>query len=305
MLKSNEQEQAWLKQLQQDLIQDRKMEKGNRSPLYYGLHQPYEQPVPDGYGDETIFLDPQDQSKYTPEQLLDLISNENKQRMDDEYIYSGVCERDGSYDIDDLSDFINYISANPEILPGNVSEDLTAMEIEHQYRLEPDALFLTRNAADTYLQRYGYNHPHGTVSYAMTAVRSPDFEHLLELLHNIDWDKSKLVLNCPDWYLTETEIKAFLKDYHKGCYQKTDETDAWVNSIWEWLSSQLETRTKEDGSLRYNPRKLSYLIIQYEVNTKAHDCTGKKKSPFYDFVAQPEIKAKHRRIIRQKETETD
>lgn len=200
MLKSNKEEQEWLKQLQKDLIEDRLAEKGNASPLYYGLQQPFNQIVPDGYGDTIEFFDEDAQESITLEQLWNNFTQEEKQEMDNDYLDTGVSynEETNEYEIANLSDFINHI---------NQSTDYETFETEIQQRIVTDALFLTRKDANDYLQKYGYNHPKNTVSYAMTAVRSPRYEHLLELLHNIDWDASDIVLKQKAKPMTQAQLK--------------------------------------------------------------------------------------------------
>lgn len=54
-------------------------------------------------------------------------------------------------------------------------------------RIVPDTLFLTHRACEDHLRKYGYNYEQDAHAYAMTAVRSPQFEKLVELLQTIDW----------------------------------------------------------------------------------------------------------------------
>ena len=50
-----------------------------------------------------------------------------------------------------------------------------------------DTLFLTHKACEDHLRQYGYNYNPDAHAFAMTAVRSPEFETLLKLLQFVDW----------------------------------------------------------------------------------------------------------------------
>lgn len=191
MKMTNEQAKTWLKQLQKDLIQDRREETGNASPLYYTLMQPYQQLVPDGYGDEIVYYDTNTGESTTLEQIWEDFTEEEKDELSEDYLETGILkeinETTGKtiHQLLDEQQFIEYLSTH---------SDYETYETETQMRQVSDSLFLTRNAAQQYLDTYGYNHPKGTVTYAMTAIRSPQYETLLKLLHAIDWDKSNIVL---------------------------------------------------------------------------------------------------------------
>lgn len=52
----------------------------------------------------------------------------------------------------------------------------------------PDTLFLTHRECEDHLRKYGYNYGKDAHAYAMTAVRSPQFERLIKLLQRVDFD---------------------------------------------------------------------------------------------------------------------
>ena len=54
-------------------------------------------------------------------------------------------------------------------------------------RVVPDTLFLTHKACEDHLRKYGYNYRKDAHAYAMTAIRSPQFEKLIKLLQTVDW----------------------------------------------------------------------------------------------------------------------
>ena len=188
---TNEQAKDWLKQLQAELLQDRKEEIGNASPLYYTLMQPYQQLVPDGYGDETVYYDVNACESVTLDHIWETLTDEEKEELSENYADTGVSKEidkttdEITYEILDEHQFTQYLTSQ---------SDYETYETETQMRQVSDSLFLTRKAAQQYLDTYGYNHPKGTVTYAMTAIRSPQYETLLKLLHAIDWDKSNIIL---------------------------------------------------------------------------------------------------------------
>ena len=67
-------------------------------------------------------------------------------------------------------------------------EDEQFMVAYYRERYAPcqDTLFLTKRACREHIDKYGhnYNSPH---TYVMTAVRSPEYARLLEILKRVDW----------------------------------------------------------------------------------------------------------------------
>lgn len=55
-----------------------------------------------------------------------------------------------------------------------------------EHHIYPDTLFLTHKAAEDHLRRYHYNYDKDAHAYAMTAVRSPEYETLLKIIQNVD-----------------------------------------------------------------------------------------------------------------------
>lgn len=53
----------------------------------------------------------------------------------------------------------------------------------------PNTLFLTHAACEDHLRKYHYNYEPDAHAYAMTAVRSPEFERLVAILQTVRWDQ--------------------------------------------------------------------------------------------------------------------
>ena len=57
--------------------------------------------------------------------------------------------------------------------------------VEAEY-IVPNTFFLTKQDAKDYLRKYGYNHSPKSHTYAMTAIRSPKFQQLIDLIMEVD-----------------------------------------------------------------------------------------------------------------------
>jgi len=64
-------------------------------------------------------------------------------------------------------------------------EDIVITFTKRESYIVPNRLFLTKKEAKNYLKLYGYNHTDKAHTYAMTAVRSPNYQRLIELIENI------------------------------------------------------------------------------------------------------------------------
>ena len=58
--------------------------------------------------------------------------------------------------------------------------------VAEEHFVVPNTFFLTKQDAKTYLQKYGYNHSPKAHTYAMTAIRSPKFQKLIDLIMEVE-----------------------------------------------------------------------------------------------------------------------
>lgn len=291
MIKSDFQEKEWLKNLRDELIEDRKLETGNASPLFYTLMQPYQQIVPNGYEDGLLLYNIDTCESQTIEEVWNELSNEEKQKLAEDYLATGVYETEnGTYDYNSEYDLAEYLANHREY---------SINYYENQMRQVQDTLFLTRKQAEKYLKTFGYNHPKGTVTYAMTAVRSFQFEHLLELLHNIDWEHSQLVFTVPETFVPYVTIKAPIEAYVKENRILTEEeqklspeelaenTKMLIRHMGRYAKRMLEKRKifgSKSKEKRYNPNRLAYVIDDWQKEHPEYQW----KIPFTKFL--PEYK---------------
>lgn len=85
----------------------------------------------------------------------------------------------------DILDVINEIWEKAGIA---ITVSMDIMPIYNVHKIVENTLFITKKAADKYLERFGYNHKKDTHSYAMTAIRSPEIEKLWEIIKTTDWE---------------------------------------------------------------------------------------------------------------------
>ena len=107
MLKTPQEEQQWLKQLQNDLIEDRAKEQTQADPIYYAIHDFQELVTADGHHDYLAFYDAESCESYTEETIFELLDQEQL----DELLEEGTIEKtDSGYSIQDTTDFQEWLS---------------------------------------------------------------------------------------------------------------------------------------------------------------------------------------------------
>lgn len=104
--------------------------------------------------------------------------------------------------------------------------DITDDEVELLYEDEqpyvyPDTFFLAHADAQDHLARYGYNYDPSAHAYAMTAVRSERFNHLLHILRTTDWTNTA----CLTTKQLQEAIQAELSEIN-DMQPEPNETDA-------------------------------------------------------------------------------
>lgn len=177
-LQSPEQELQFLQDFQKKLHQDRKTETGNASPLYYGILDYVEVVTQDGYEDFVSIVDTDEYRTMSVEDILDELSD-----------YTDV----PGVNLDDKHQPV--ITDEAALL--SYAEDIGIIlrfPMQKIWKPVEDAVFFTREAAQQHLTANHYHYHPEAHTYAMTACRSPEYEHVLELLHSIDWEHSQIQL---------------------------------------------------------------------------------------------------------------
>ena len=160
----------FLKELQHELLTQ--TNDGNADPVYWGVMESTLRGVPDGCGDPIIYMG--DGGTMDAAEAVEYIRNE--------YLGSSARIRQEWAEIDknDMYDVVRFMN-----------ETLGWHEVRVVYQRREEFIsrntgaFLTKRACQEYIDRYGYNHgrPH---TYAMTAFRNFELEHLLKILKTME-----------------------------------------------------------------------------------------------------------------------
>ena len=142
---------------------------GNADPVYWGVMETREVGVPEGCGDERVYL-----GDGGMETLNGAVAYIGEYLVEDEDIEAW--NEVNKTDIDEVITFCREKLGMPEVRIVDVEKK---SEISRQ-----TGAFLTKRACQQYIDCYGYNHsnPH---TYAMTAYRNFELEHLLKILKTI------------------------------------------------------------------------------------------------------------------------
>lgn len=243
-------EQKWLENLQKALIQDRIEEIGQASPLYYAIQDIKEVVTAPGYEDRTAYHDDESSTSY------DSIQEIFQTILDNDYdtLYDLASEdnaglslnQQNEIQIADEEDFTAYLE----------EQGYTSIAIQDMNYIAPNTLFLTRNAAKKHLQENAHHYNKNAYTYAMTAWRSPDVEHLLELLFQIDWTNSHITLRIPKgwWYAADIQnrLHMLVKLQHI-----TEEQSKELYRIALQNIPRINPRTKE---MQFEPNQICHTI---------------------------------------------
>ena len=164
IIQISDEDYEFLKDLQHEL--NTQTNDGNADPVYWGVMETREVGVPDGCGDERIYL-----GDGGTETLEGAVAYVGSYVVDDEDMEAW--NKVDKTNIDDVVTFCREKLGMPEVRVVDVEKK---SEISRQ-----TGAFLTKRACQQYIDSYGYNHDQPR-TYAMTAFRNFEFEHLLKIL---------------------------------------------------------------------------------------------------------------------------
>lgn len=133
-----------------------------------------------------------------------------------------------------------------------------------EQRIVRDALFLTQRGAQDYLKKNENAHSPNCHSYCMTAYKSPEVEHLFDILESVDWDK----VQCDDVELLIHEYMGDDLEFSRQIRFRVAETDL------------LDYLRKNDG------RRLHQFLDEYDSDDSqaVYDYMKKKGIPMAESV---------------------
>ena len=173
IIQISDEDYEFLKDLQHEL--NTQTNDGNADPVYWGVMETREVGVPDGCGDERIYL-----GDGGTETLEGAVAYVGSYVVDDEDMEAWN-EVDKT-NIDDVVTFCREKLGMPEVRVVDVEKK---SEISRQ-----TGAFLTKRACQQYIDRYGYNHSQPR-TYAMTAYRNFEFERLLKFLKTMEFKEQQ------------------------------------------------------------------------------------------------------------------
>lgn len=184
---SNENALRFLTELQRDLLEDRRTETVQADPIYYGILDVRGFVTDKDHSDSRVLvcddgdIDPQTAIE---EELIDasLING-----MLDEGILD--TDDDDGLRVADTDAFLDFVEENEDGI-----DAISVAYIAYDEVIKPDAMFLTRKDAETYLGNNRHHYTNRAKTYAMTACRSHRYEMLIDMLRTIDLEKSHIVI---------------------------------------------------------------------------------------------------------------
>ena len=261
LLENKNIEKEWLKKLQKELITNRLNENGNADPLYYTIRDYKKIEVPDGCGDEIQVYDYDETESYTLEQFIinKLNSDYTKDMLlENEDIMSEI---DIQYENGFISEYVSDIEIHNA---GNLVRELEDLfpeirvcEVADEPYFVENEIFLTRKHAENHLKANRHHYTKDAHTYGMTSQRSYEYEHLIKLLHEIDWDKSNIELKIPIGWLNENQLMTILKLKNN----KLDKKDCKYK-IDEFTKNYKYYRTKDN--INYYPKESKYELLDRE-----------------------------------------
>lgn len=150
---------------------------GNADPRFWVVAQSRIVPVPLEDAQKKVVVDANGESYGSLKELAEYVRRETGSREAANAIEACWDMDEAVQTIQDDPQF-EYLDGKPFHLAG----------LKRDSEIVKDTLFLTHAACEEHLRAYGHNYEEDAHAFAMTAVRSPEFERLLRLLQTMDWE---------------------------------------------------------------------------------------------------------------------
>ena len=182
---NTKEEKKWLEAFQKTLLLDNANEE-NRNPKYYSImdYSMVETTNNNRWDDLKVYNHDYTDYQTAEEVLAEMDLCEIEELYDSGY--SGLKRNlNGEFEISSKEEFLEEVSFN--------KDNLELVYLKETATIARNCCFLTRAAAEKHLKENYYHYDDEAHTYAMTAWRSPEMEHLMMLLENIDFGKSEIV----------------------------------------------------------------------------------------------------------------
>lgn len=168
-IRISDEDYEFLQDLQHEL--NTQTNDGNADPVYWEVMETREVGVPDGCGDERIYLG-SDCGTETLEGAVDCVG---------EYLVNDEdMEAWNEVDKTNIDDVVEFCREKLDMSEVRIIDVAKMSEISRQ-----TGAFLTKRACKEYIEKFHYNHSNPR-TYAMTAYRNFELGRLLEILKTMD-----------------------------------------------------------------------------------------------------------------------
>lgn len=157
------------------------------APRFWGIEETYLENAADGDGDPYIFSYDYEDRKTLEEYVQSINEEISELDPDDVDNYNDLIYAWNYIDEDDPDEVVDFVNSN---LRKFGTEDHIIWLKECTKISDQTGCFLTKRAAKAYLEKNYYHHRDGH-TYAMTAWRNPEFEHLMNILQTMNIDDIK------------------------------------------------------------------------------------------------------------------
>lgn len=214
----------YLIDFQKRLIKNRKEEIGQADPLMYVIKDNKETEVCAECANETYYIDCygekiniDDEGDAINNLLKNCETKEEQLEIIKDMIYSGLggslciigknIDKNSDYiridDIEDIENIINKTEIDLIEVSSILATDDNMKDFLNKYQIEiksvisedcivPGTFFFTRDEAKEHLKRNAHHYTPEARTYALSPFRSPDYQKLLNILHNIDFENSDI-----------------------------------------------------------------------------------------------------------------
>ena len=185
LLKNKNIEKEWLKQLQKELE--------DNTYIYYGIRTTERIITPDGYGDYKLISDPYVCDTFTIDEYINYLLEDEPET---------IPKRIFDY-IEIKDNMVINMTCEQEIL--NILKETYRIDVfdcVDKHKIKENAIFLTKKEAENYIKDRKLQNAY---PYRMNTNESSNYNHLITLLNEIDWDKSNIELKIPNDWINETE----------------------------------------------------------------------------------------------------
>lgn len=147
---------------------------GQAAPRFWVLREYVNEPTLDDYADDYVYIETNNYTEFkTVEEFIEFVEEQeafSETRLQDLKSFNR------------LSDIYNYLYDN------FINDGFKMLGVKKIAKIVPNTLFLTKREAEDFIKRNRHNLSESVHTYAMTALDSPNFKKLLEIISKTNLD---------------------------------------------------------------------------------------------------------------------